>query len=75
MYVTHKPEDHDTIMAKRYGNKGMPATQTRGAGGASSNRINLVVSQKLKEVLCGKLMISDEDADNICKDVYGQGKE
>ena len=74
MYVTHKPEDHDAIMAKRYRNR-EPAGQTGGAGGASSSGNNLVVSQKLKEVLCSKLMISDADADNICNDVCGQGKE
>ena len=73
MYVRHKPEDHDDYMANRYKNR-KPAGQTGGAGGESSSGNNLVVSQRLKEVLCNKLMISDEDADNICKDVCGQGR-
>ena len=76
MYVTHKPEDHDEIMPKRYGDKKCTtAAQTSGAGGGSSHDNNLVVSQKLKEVLCSKLMLGDADADNICNDVCGQGKD
>ena len=76
VYVTHKPEDHDEIMARRYGDKkSTTATQTGGAGGRSSNGNSLSVSQKLKEVLCSKLMLSDADADNVCKDVCGRGKD
>ena len=74
MYVRHKPEDHDEVMARRYRNR-KPEGQNGAAGAPATSGNNLVVSQKLKEVLCGKLMISDEDADNICKDVYGQGKD
>ena len=74
MYVTHKPEDHDAIIAKRYRNR-EPAGQTGGTGGASSSGNNLVVSQKLQEVLCSKLMLSNADAGNICNDVCSQGKD
>ena len=28
-----------------------------------------MISQRLKEVLCSKLMMSDEDADEYCKEV------
>ena len=28
----------------------------------------LTISQRLKEVLCSKLMLSDTDADDICKE-------
>ena len=28
----------------------------------------LAISQRLKEVLCSKLMLSDTDADDICKE-------
>ena len=73
MYVRHKPEDHDDFMANR--NRRRPAGQNGGATAPATGGNNLVVSQKLKEVLCSKLMISDADADNICKDVYGQGKD
>ena len=75
MYVTLKTEYHDKTIARRYGDKmSMPTVQTDGTGGRSSSGNNLVVSQKLKEVLCSKLMLSDADADNICNDVCGQGK-
>ena len=76
MCVTHKPEDHDEIIARRYRDKkSTTAIQTEGAGSGSLSGNNLVVSQKLKEVLCNKLMISDADADNICNDVCRQGKD
>ena len=74
MYVTHNPEDHDDYMANRYKNR-RPAGQNGGAGAPASGGNNLVVSQRLKEVLCNKLMISDLDTDNICNDVCGQGKD
>ena len=66
IYVTHKPEDHNAIMAKRYGDKKSTLmAQMSGTGGGSFSENNLVVSQKLKEVLCSKLMISDVDTDSI----------
>ena len=34
---------------------------------ADSNK--LTINQRLREVLCSKLMLSDDDADNICKQV------
>ena len=74
MYVRHNPEGHDDYKANRYKNR-KPAGQNDGAGGQASSGNNLVVSQRLKEVLCNKLMISDEDAEMICNDVCGQGKD
>lgn len=76
MHVTHKPENHDHIMAKRYHEKlSNKADQSGGAGGGTSNGNNLVITQKLKEILCSKLIISDANADNICNDACGQGKD
>ena len=42
-----------------------------GEGGSS----NLVMSKRLKEVFCGRLMLADDDADKFCADVFNQGKE
>ena len=76
IYVTHKPENHDDVMTKRYRcGQHDTAVQSDGAVGRNSNGNNLVISQKLKEVLFNKLMISDTDADNICNDICGQEKD
>ena len=76
MYVSHKPEDHDDIMVRRYRDKrSTTAAQSSGAGGESSNGSNLVINQKLKEVLCSKLSISDANVDNIWKNVCSKGKD
>ena len=70
LYCTHKPEEHDdwkaTMKAKKpwKPNHERPAAESNEAKKAKS----LSVSEKLKSVLCTKLMLSDEDAEEICKE-------
>ena len=72
LYVTHKPEDHDQKMAFRRSQKQKRNAGASGGNTNGNNSSNLVISQKLKEVLCSKLMVSDADADGICNDICGQ---
>lgn len=69
LYCLHKPEDHDEWKAKFRKGRG----QREPAQPANSNKPDqskkLSINQRLKEVLCTKLMLSDEDADNLCKEV------
>ena len=58
---------------ERFGKKADGANKPSDSGGGGGN--NLVVSQRLKEVLCGRLMLDDEDADKICADILNQGKD
>ena len=56
MYTTHKPEDHDAVVARRRGKRKKHRQDSdnkddKPAGG------NLVISQWLKEVLCSKLTV------------------
>ena len=78
LYVTHTEEEHEDAKNRtgrfaRYGNGGgqPPANQ-----GAPSNQgaNNLVIGERLKEVLCGQLMMNDEDADKYCAKII-QGKD
>ena len=76
MYVCHEEKDHDAAIAKnkeRFGKRETTSTNKDDGGGGESN--NLVVSQRLKEVLCGRLMLDDDDADKICADILKQGKD
>ena len=76
LYVCYKETDHDAAVAKnkkRFGNKKTRSTNKNDGGGGGSN--NLVVSQRLKEVLCGRLILDDVDADKICADTLKQGKD
>ena len=67
MCVTHKREDHDDVIAKRYCHgQHDTAANSGGVGGGNSNGNNLVVNKKLKGVLCSKLIINDAGVDNIC---------
>ena len=78
MYVAHKPEDHDAVVARRRAGrtKREKRRETAGDGGGTPAGDSLVISQKLKEVLCSRLMVSDEDADKICNDIIcSQPKE
>jgi hypothetical protein len=75
LYVRHEEKDHDAAVAKnkeRFRKKSGGANKPSDSGGGGGN--NLVVSQRLKEVLCGRLMLDDEDADKICADILNQGK-
>ena len=77
MHVAHKPEDHDAVVARRRAGRAKQERRPESSGddGGTSAGNNLVISQKLKEVLCSKLMASDEDADKICNDICSQPKE
>ena len=75
MYVRHTENDHDKVQAKfkRKTDKGPDApTGTTAPPGASQC---LVASQRLREVLCSRLMVGDEDADEICADICSQVKD
>ena len=75
IYIWHKPEDHDALFEKfksRRSNKDKTSAATTAAPPAASKQGSLeklTVSQHLKEVLCFKLMLSDADADEYCKQV------
>jgi flagellar biosynthesis chaperone FliJ len=66
LYCTHKPEDHDEWKANR--NAWKKDKDKKDGNPTESRTKSLSVSQKLKSVLCTKLMLSDEDAEEICKD-------
>ena len=78
-YGWHKPEDHDTWRADHRARNGK-TPRAAGAGNTNDSDASkpgsdkLAISQRLKEVLCSKLMMSDEDADEYCKEVC-QGKD
>ena len=69
LYVTHKPGDHDNVMAKR--RKMWNRKPAAPSGDTNSGGTKLVVNQKLKEVLCTQMMLSDDEANNICNQVCG----
>ena len=69
LYVWHKPENHDAWFEKfkiRRSKKDKTKADTTAASPAVSKQgslYKLTVSQRLKEVLCSKLMLSDTDTD------------
>ena len=76
LYVRLKGKDHDAAVAKnkeKFGKKPGDANKPNASGGGNGD--NLVVSQRLKEVLCGRLMLDDDDADKICADILNSGKD
>ena len=87
MWVRHQEHEHDIVQEKIKKSKERKRAARAAGGGAtnstapapsaanstqSSNK--LVIKDKLKEVLCSKLMVSDSDADKLCDDICGQGK-
>ena len=74
-YGWHKPKEYDSWKAalesrsnaQKKGTANNMDTTTPEASQQGSNK--LTISQRLKEVLCSKLMFSDADADEYCKDV------
>ena len=67
LYCLHKPEDHDEWKAKyRKGKPPAPGSTNTGSGNDASKK--LAINQRLKEVLCSKLMLSDKKY-NLCKEV------
>ena len=57
---------------EKFGKKPGASTPAASSGGGGDN---LVVSQRLKEVLCGRLMLDDDDAEKICADILNSGKD
>ena len=68
MYTTHKPEDHDAVVARRRGKREKRRQDSDNKDGQPAGG-NLVISQRLNEVLCSKLMVSNADANEICNDI------
>ena len=88
MYVRRKEEQHDAVVARAKarhekrkilqdagGGGGDTADAATKAANATQFSNKLVVKDKLKEVLCSCLIISDSDADNLCNKICGQGKD
>ena len=72
-YNWHKPEDHDiwkaVLNVRRGAKKGSSNTMdSTTPEAAQQGTQKLAISKRLKEVLCRKLMLSDTDADDICKE-------
>ena len=91
MYVRHKPEQHDAVVARNKARREKRQLQHTidgggnagdGAASAAKKTANatqasdkLVIKDKLKEVLCSRLMVTDGDADKLCNEICGQGKD
>ena len=72
-YNWHKPEDHDSWKAALKSIRGAKkatanTTDVTTPADAQQGTQKLAIYQRLKEVLCSKLMLSDTDADEICKE-------
>ena len=72
-YNWHKPEDHNSwkaaLNARKASKKGYANTTDATTTAASQQGMQkLAISQRLKEVLCSNLMMSDTDSDDICKE-------
>ena len=68
LYCTHKPEDHDEWRNNRNRNN-RPNGNSDAASEKGNDEKKLAINSRLKEVLCSKLMLTDEDADKICNEV------
>ena len=73
LYCWHKPENHYEWKAKFKKPKTSPAPEDTSSKKTKPANQKLSLNDRLKSVLCTKLMLSDEDAANICKEV-GQEK-
>ena len=81
LYCWHKPENHDEWKSKMRQNRTGNRTSTNPTGNENGNPLanlataaagndkKLSLNDRLKSVLCSKLMLSDEDAANICKEI------
>ena len=74
MYVRHQEKDHDAVQAK-FKRKAVKDPEVPSAAGEPVASQRLVVGQKLREVLCSRLMVGDADADAICADICSQVKD
>ena len=73
LYNRHKENDHDADVAKNKDRFGKKTHSTNKGGGGEGGSNNLVVSEQVKEVLCGLLMLDDDNADKICTDILNHG--
>jgi hypothetical protein len=65
LYVRHKPSQH-----KGWRKDGSAPKETKqDADKKDDASAKLTINQRLKEVLCTRLMLSDTDADEICKEI------
>ena len=76
LYCTHTPANHTTWKAERDArynkarNGGTKPPAAPAASAAPADAVNkLAIGQRLKEVLCTKLMLSDADADAYCNEI------
>ena len=69
LYCIHRPENHAEWKAKYKKNRPTDTNADDKDAPADDGKKKLSINQRLREVLCSKLMLSDEDADNICKHV------
>jgi len=75
LYCTHTPANHVAWKAERdakynkarNGENAPPASAASAAPAGAANK--LAIGQRLKEVLCTKLMLSDADADAYCNEI------
>ena len=68
LYCLHTPENHDEWKAKYRKGSAQPAPAAAPATDAPAKQ-KLALNQRIKEVLCTKLMISDDDTDKVCKEI------
>ena len=76
MYIRHKEEYHEATVSKFTTKK--PKTEKANvtaiqSGNAHINKI--VAGNKLKEVLCSRLLLDDKDADDIFNEIHNDGKD
>ena len=71
LYVRHEEKDHDAHMARFKNKRSKFDKEDKGSKGSEDK---LVIGQRLKEVLCSKLMLDDNDAEQYCQEII-QGKD
>ena len=73
LYCTHTPDNHTAWKAERdakYNKNRNGGTAPSAAHAAPAGDANkLAIGQRLKQVLCTKLMLSDADADAYCNEI------
>ena len=78
LYMTHKEEEYEDAKNRtgRFARGGDRRGKPSGDQGTSNNQgaNNLVIGERLKEVLCGQLLMNDKDGDKYCETII-QGKD
>ena len=87
MYVRHPPCDHDQWAAqKTTGQKYTPPDYRPGykpdsedknqpasnSNSKESQKLKLAIDERLRSVLCSRLMLSEQDAKNVSKEIIGE---